>query len=124
MPKFFFFFSAPSTPSVTMTVSRSSTSLTLTWTQPEGEIVNSYELVFSYQGHCDGFTHGNIITVNGITRQYTLTGLQELSTYTVNITAANVGGRSAVTSQSVTTRADGRSYMYSVLILLQHRINK
>ena len=94
-----------------MTVSRSSTSLTFTWTQPEGEIVNSYELVFSYQGPCDRFTHTSTRTVNGTTRQYTLTGLQEFSTYTVNITAANVGGRSAVTSQSVTTRADGRSYM-------------
>ena len=124
MPKFSFFFSAPSTPTVTMTVSRSSTSLTLTWTQPEGEVVNSYEMVFSYQGPCDGFTHTNIITVNSTTRQYTLTGLQELSTYTVNITAANAGGISAVTSQSVTTRADGRSYMYSVLLLLQHRIKK
>ena len=107
-----------------MTVSQSSTSLTLTWTQPEGEIVNSYEMVFSYQGPCDSFTHTSTTTVDGTTRQYTLTRLQEFSTYTVNITAANVGGRSAVTSQSVTTRADGRSYMYSVLILLQHRINK
>ena len=124
MPKFFFFFSAPSTPTVTMKVSRSSTSLTLTWTQLEGEIVDSYELVFSYQGPCDSFTHTNTRAVEGTTRQYTLTGLQEFSTYTVNITAANVGGKSAVTSQSVTTRADGRSYMYSVLILLQHRINK
>ena len=48
--------------------------------------------------------------MDGTTRLYTLTRLQEFSTYTVNITAANVGGRSAVTSQSVTTRADGRSY--------------
>ena len=107
-----------------MAVSQFPTSITLNWTQPEGEIIDSFELVFSYQGPCDGFTHTSTITVNGTTRQYTLTGLQEFSTYTVNITAANVGGRSAVTSQSVTTRADGRSYMYSVLILLQHRINK
>ena len=84
--------------------------------------MDSYELVFSYQGPCDSFTHTSTITVNGTTRQYTLTGLQEFSTYTVNITAANVGGRSAVTSQSVTTRADGRSYVYCVLILLQHGI--
>ena len=86
--------------------------------------MDSYELVFSYQGPCDSFTHTSTITVDGTTRQYTLTGLQELSTFTINITAANVGGKSAVTSQSVTTRAGGRSYMYSVLTLLQHRINK
>ena len=86
--------------------------------------MDSFELVFSYQGPCDSFTHTSTITVDGTTRQYTRTGLQEFSTYTVNITAANIGGRSAVTSQSVTTRAAGRSYVYSVLILLQHRINK
>ena len=82
--------------------------------------MNSYELVFSYQGPCDRFTHTSTITVDSTTRQYTLTGLQEFSTYTINITAANVGGRSGVTSQSVTTRAAGRLYSgsYGVVILL------
>ena len=73
--------------------------------------MDSYELVFSYQGPCDSFTHTSTRAVDGTTRQHTLTGLQEFSTYTVNITAANLGGRSAVTSQSVTTRAAGRSYL-------------
>ena len=102
--------SAPSTPTVTAAVSQSPTSLNLNWTQPEGEIIDSFEIVFSYQGPCDSFTHTSTITADGTTRQYTLTGLQEFSTYTVNITAANDGGRSAVTSHNVTTRADGRSY--------------
>ena len=79
--------------------------------------MNSYELVFSYQGPCDRFTHTSTITVEGVTRQYTLTGLQEFSTYTINMTAVNGGGRSAVTSQNVTTIADGRSYISSVLVL-------
>ena len=79
--------------------------------------MNSYELVFSYQGPCDRFTHSSTITVEGVTRQYTLTGLQEFSTYTINITAVNDGGRSAVISQSVTTIADGRLYFSSVLVL-------
>ena len=74
--------------------------------------MNSYELVFSYQGLCDRFIHTRTTTVNGTTRQYTLTGLQEFSTYTINITAVNDGGRSVVTSQSVTTIAAGMSYMY------------
>ena len=79
--------------------------------------MNSYELAFSYQEPCDRFTHTRTTTVDGTTRQYTLTGLQEFSTYTINITAANVGGRSAVTSQSVTTIVAGRSYFSSVLLL-------
>ena len=79
--------------------------------------MNSFELVFSYQGPCDRFTHTSTTTVDGTTRQYTLTGLQEFSTYTINMTAANVGGRSAVTSQSVTTIPTGKSYSNSVLLL-------
>ena len=79
--------------------------------------MNSFELVFSYQGPCDRFTHTSTTTVDGTTRQYTLTGLQEFSTYTINMTAANVGGRSAATSQSVTTIATGKSYSNSVLLL-------
>ena len=79
--------------------------------------MNSYELVFSYQGPCDRFTHSRTTTVDGTTRQYTLTGLQEFSTYTINITAANGGGRSAVASQSVTTIVAGKSYFGSVLLL-------
>ena len=106
----------PSTPIVAMAVSQYPTFITLNWTQPEGEIVNSYELVFSYQEPCDRFTHTSTITVEGVTRQYTLTGLQEFSTYTINMTAVNGGGRSAVTSQSVTTIAAGRSYFSSVLV--------
>ena len=79
--------------------------------------MNSYELVFSYQGPCDSSTHTSTTTVDDTTRQYTLTGLHEFSNYTINITAVNVGGRSAVTSQSVTTIAAGRSYFGSVLLL-------
>ena len=78
--------------------------------------MSSYELFFSYQGPCDRFTHTSTITVDGTTREYTLTGLQEFSTYTINITAANDGGRSAVTSQNVTTIAAGRLYFSSVRI--------
>ena len=117
----FSFVSAPSTPTVTMAVSQLPASIILTWTQPEGEIVNSYELVFSYQGPCDRFTHTRAITVEGVTRQYTLTGLQEFSTYTINITAVNVGGRSAVTSQSVTTRAAGRLVIWCTNIAAYYK---
>ena len=79
--------------------------------------MNSFDIVFSYQGPCDRFTHTSTTTVDGTTRQYTLTGLQEFSTYTINITAANGGGRSAVASQSVTTIVAGKSYFGSVLLL-------
>ena len=77
-----------------MAVSQSPTSINLTWTQPEGEVVDSYEVSFSYQGPCSGFNHTNTTTVDGTTRQYTLTGLQEFSNYTVTLVAVNGAGRS------------------------------
>ena len=69
--------------------------------------MDSYEVSFSYQGPCSGFNHTNITIVNGTTRQYTLTGLQELSNYTVTVVAVNGAGRSEESSQNVVTMADG-----------------
>ena len=76
-----------------------------------GEIVDSYEITFSYQGPCSGYIHANTVIVDGATRQHTLTGLQEFSTYTISINAINGGGRSATTSQNVTTVAAGRLHL-------------
>ena len=97
----------PSAPNITMAVSQSPTSINLTWTQPEGEVVDSYEVSFSYQGPCSGFNHTNTTTVNGTTRQYTLTGVQEFSNYTVTVVAVHGAGRSEGSSVNVVTMADG-----------------
>jgi len=48
--------------------------------------------VFSYQGPCSGFTHTNTTTVEGTSRNYTLSELQEFSNYTVNVKAVNDAG--------------------------------
>jgi len=85
-----------------MRVSQSPMSITFNWTQPVGEIVDNYE-IFSYQGPCSGYIHANTAIVAGATRQHTLTGLQEFS--------RNGGGRSATTSQNVTTMAAGRLHL-------------
>ena len=90
-----------------MVVPLSSTSVNLTWTQPEREVVASYEVSFSYQRPCDGFNHTNTTTVNGTTRQYTLTGLQKFSNYTVTVVAISVAGRSEESRENVVTLADG-----------------
>jgi len=92
-----------------MAVSQSPTSINLAWTQPDGDVVDSYELSFSYQGPCSGFNHTNTTTVDDTTRQYTLTGLQEFSNYTVTVVAVNGAGRSGESSENVVTMADGMS---------------
>ena len=69
--------------------------------------MDSYEVSFSYQGPCSGFNHTNTTTVAGTTRQYTLTGLQEFSNYTVTVVAVNGAGRSERSRENVVTMADG-----------------
>ena len=69
--------------------------------------MDSYEVSFSYQGPCSGFNHTNTTTVNGTTRQYTLTGVQEFSNYTVTVVAVHGAGRSEGSSVNVVTMADG-----------------
>ena len=103
----------PSVPTINMAVSESPTSINLTWTQPGDEVVDSYEVSFSYQGSCSGFNHTNTTTVDGTTRQYTLTGLQEFSNYTVTVVAVNDAGGSEESSENVVTMADG---MYVCMI--------
>ena len=72
--------------------------------------MDSYEVSFSYQGPCSGFNHTNTTTVNGTTRQYTLTALQEFSNYTVTVVAVNASGRSEESSVNIVTMEDGMSF--------------
>ena len=85
--------------------------------------MDSYEVSFSYQGPCSGFNHTNTTTVTGTSRQYTLTGLQEFSNYTVTVVAVNGAGRSEKSSVNVVTMADGMSvlkyqyFLYRVILI-------
>ena len=83
----------------------SPTSVALNWTQIFGEVVNHYEITFSYQGPCSGIPLTNI-TVGAGVMSHTQTGLQEFSNYIVNVTAVNDGGRSSQT-QMVMTMSSG-----------------
>ena len=67
--------------------------------------MSSYEIVFSYQGPCSGFTHTNTTTVEGTSRNYTLSGLQEFSNYTVSVTAVNDAGNATGTVVATTLGA-------------------
>ena len=69
------------------------------------DFVRSYEIVFSYQGPCSGFTHTNTTTVEGTSRNYTLRGLQEFSNYTVSVTAVNDAGNATHTVVATTLGA-------------------
>ena len=89
-----------------MASAQSPTSIALTWTPVAGEQVDSYEIVFSYQGPCSGITLTNTTTVGAASRSHTQTGLLEFSNYIVNVTAVNSGGR-GTQIRMVTTMSSG-----------------
>ena len=85
-----------------------STSITITWTQPEGDVVDSYEITYSYQGPCSNAVPPVAMSTNdGTVREYTGTGLEEFSDYLITITAVNRAGRSNAASTTTTTMSAG-----------------
>eukprot|EP00731_Ephydatia_muelleri_P019044 Em0011g1084a len=91
----------PSTPSLTI-AQVASTSITVMWSQPGGEIGTTYTLSHTYQGPCAGAGGGGSVSV-GTATQYTITGLQEFSAYTLTITASIGVGSSPPASVLVNT---------------------
>ena len=80
------------------------TTMPLSWTSP-GPVVDSYAVAWTSR-ECPDVDEGNITITNGST-SYTISGLQEGSSYTVNVTATNTAG-SAV-SEPVTERTQETS---------------
>ena len=95
-----------------MANSQSATSIDLTWTPEVGEVVMSYEVTFSYQGPCSGFTDSDTIPLGSGSRSHILNGLQEFSSYTVGVAALNDGGRSTPQTQTVTTMSAGKIHTF------------
>ena len=79
--------------------SQSPTSITLSWEQPAGDVVDRYDIVYTYQGGCSDYTQPeNMAIVNdGTAREYTLENLQEFSDYTICVAAVNASGASTPT---------------------------
>ena len=109
----------PSSPTTLASPSQSPTSITLSWEQPAGDVVDRYDIVYTYLGGCSDYTQPeNMAAVNdGAAREYTLQNLQEFSNYTLTITAVNYAGQSIQTKLTATTQLAGRySFMLNVLL--------
>ena len=78
-------------PTVT-TNSTTPTTISLSWTSAGSE-VDSYEVTWERDtsGECPGVDEGNA-TVSGNITSYTITQLEEDSSYTINVTATNLAG--------------------------------
>ena len=90
----------PDQPSVTVS-STNSTTISLSWSVPSGSVVDSYEVVWERDtsGECPDEDEGSATITDGST-SYTITGLEEDSSYTITVTATNAAG--SVVSDPVT----------------------
>ena len=106
----------PSSPTGLSSSSIQSTSITLTWNQPTGDIVDSYIITYSFTIRVCGVTGGSTVMVGGSSREYTLTDLEENSDYTISITARNEAGDSPPTTtiMAATSRAGNYYIIYRV----------
>ena len=86
----------PSAPTNFQSSTVTATFIILTWSQPAGEVVDSYDISRSFiTPSCPGQEGMASVSMNGSVRQYNLSGLQENSVYTITITARNGAGSSA-----------------------------
>ena len=123
----YFIFSPVTIPSaLTVSVpSQTTTSLTFSWTQPPGEVVDTYMISLDYQGECTDFNPEPLtgeLTGDrpGESTEVTFGStnpLQEFSDYMFTATAVNLLGSSTTTSMTVKTLPSGETILPSGVIV-------
>ena len=85
----------PGQPSVTVS-SKTSTTISLSWSVPSGSVVDSYEVVWERDtsGECPDEDEGSATITDGST-SYTIILLEEDSSYTITVNATNAAGSAA-----------------------------
>ena len=83
---------APGQPSVTLSSTKANT-IALSWSVPSVSVVKSYEVVWErdISGECPDEDEGSATITDGST-SYTITGLEEDSSYTITVTTTNAAG--------------------------------
>ena len=91
---------SPGQPSV-LVISTTATTISLSWSVPSGSVVDSYEVMWERDtsGECPDEDEGSATITDGST-SYTITGLEEGSSYTITVTATNAAG--SVVSDPIT----------------------
>ena len=109
----------PSSPDNLESPNGIATTLLLTWTQPPGEVVDSFIISFSYfVRECPGDDGSATVSVNRSARSFTLTGLQEDSHFNISILARNAAGDSPPSAQILAaTDIDGKPLFMTTLNL-------
>ena len=95
----------PTNPVITK-VTPQTTSIDLAWSQPAGDVVDSFTISYSYviRG-CNGSVLGGdtITGIDGSIRAYSLSNLEENSDFDISITAVNGAGSSPVPARTTST---------------------
>ena len=97
----------PSSPAMLSTTSQS-TSINLIWSQSPGDVVDSYQISYSFAIRGCGTPVNRVASAPGSSREYTLTGLEENSYFTISITAMNGAGSSPPATTTASTAIAGR----------------
>ncbi len=106
----FFIITAPSISSVEAQ-STTSDSVTLSWTIPEGNIIDNYTLTFTRL--CDNVVFTPTTDINGNATEYTITNLYSGLQYTVNIIPLNILGTGLETNVNATVmEGTGEIFVY------------
>ena len=73
--------------------SKTATTISLSWSVPSDSVVDSYEMMWERDtsGECPDEDEGSITIIDGST-SYTITGLEEDSSYTITVNATNAHG--------------------------------
>ena len=110
----------PSFPTNLQSPSKTSTTIDLTWTQPPGEVVDSFIISYSFSIiGCDGEDGSARVSVAGSARSFTLTGLEEDSVFTISIYARNTAGDSRPSlAIQITTDIAGRPLLMAALLVV------
>ena len=106
----------PGQPSATVS-STTTTTISLSWSDPSGSVVDSYEVMWERDG-----TRSTTTITDGST-SYTMTGLEEDSSYTITVTATNAAGSAVSYPVTIVTANAGKQCVlqhicsHNVLIL-------
>ena len=104
----FYHDSGPPSSPIFLSTSSQSISITLTWSQSPGDVVDSYQISYSFTIRRCGIQVNDIALTTGSSREYTLTELEENSDFTISITAMNGVGSSPPANTTARTAIAGR----------------
>ena len=97
----------PSAPEL-KNISTTRVSILLRWSQQPDDFIKGFTIIANYTGPCnDYYNITNNTMLDPSTKQINITGLQEYSNYTIEVSAFNDAGSNVSRRVNVTTESSG-----------------